>query len=192
MCKQPATSQLQEYANELLRRSVGDRTRAIYTRQIHKYLQFDESLPQCQSFKLDSLQYFIAQLHKDGKKHTSILGYVAALRYHCKIHRIANDLDSPILQMTLKGVRNMDTKSSHSRQVITTRILRKLCKAASSCFPPYEARLVQAVLAIAFYGFLRVSEYSKTKAGHVLLLTGCKVSATRVVITVPSSKFGKT
>ena len=76
--------------------------------------------------------------------------------------------------------------------MITTRILRKLCKAASSCFPPYEAKLVQAVLAIAFYGFLRVSEYSKTKAGHVLLLTGCKVSATRVVITVPSSKFGKT
>ena len=168
MSRQSKTSQLQDYATELLRRSVGDRTRSIYNNQIQKYLKFHESLPMGQCFKLESLRCFIACLHKDKKKHLSILGYVAALRYHCKIHSIANDLDSPIIQMTLKGARNVDSKNLHSRQVITIRKLTKLCRTASACFSPYEAQLVRAVLVTAFYGFLRVSEYSKTKAGHTL------------------------
>ena len=186
------TKQLQEHANELLRHSVGARTRDIYGKHVNTYIQFHNSLNLGTPFRLKSLRCFIAHLHKSGSRHSSVLSNMAALKYHCRLYGIANDLDSQVLKMTIRGVRNSNFPRSQPSRVITVTELGDINRMANSCFFKFEATLVRAVMTTAFFGFLRVSEYTKTCAGHSLLISGCDVSASKAVITIPSSKFGNT
>ena len=88
-----------------------------------------------------------------------------------------------------KGVFNTTFRKPRLQSVVTVNELKDFCKMTCSCFSLLKAGLVQAVMVTAFNRFLRVSEYTTTRAGQALLLSGCTISHKRAIIRVPSSKF---
>ena len=51
--------------------------------------------------------------------------------------------------------------------------------------------MLSSLFSVAFFGFLRVSEYASTPTGHTINLTGCKVKGECLQISIPSSKFSQ-
>ena len=171
--------------------SVRKSTREIYNRHLEEYVNFHQSNQLEGTFQLQSLRCYVAHLHQEGKAYSSILGRMSALKYYCRLNKQDNDLDDPTLLMTLRGVRNVTSHRTNTQgfsQVLSIRDLEKFNKIAAILFDPYRSRLIQATTVTAFFGFLRVSEYAKTKAGHTLQIEDCRVSKSQVTICIKSGK----
>ena len=119
---------------------------------------------------------------------------MSALKYFCRLKGQKNDLDNPTLLMTLRGARNVTSLCTNNRsfsQVLSIRDLQKFNRIATTLFEPYRARLIQAIMVTAFFGFLRVSEYAKTKAGHTLLVEDCRVGRRQATLYIRTGKCDK-
>ena len=88
---------------------------------------------------------------------------------------IPSDIDSDTVKYTLRGVDNLQVGLTETRTGCTVMQLAQLCEAAKSIYEKYEGCLVTSMFTMAFYGFLRVSEYSDSKAGHAILRSCCKI-----------------
>ena len=175
------------HAERLLEASVGVRTRAIYKRYIKEYHQVTG--PSLQ-FTEQKLCNFAAELHLRGKSHSTILGYVSALRYHCKIYNLKNDLESTRFAALLKGVKNT-VRPLLVSAVCLQSLLERMGRMAMIRFDQYEAILVGATVSLAFYGFLRVGEYTHNTAGHAVCYEGVTCCSGYLVVRIPSSKADK-
>lgn len=176
----------------LLVASVGGRTRVIYKRQVEQYLAFTETTPQLVIFDTESIKQFIAKLHLEGKAHATILTFISALNFHCKRYDITNSLSSHAVKAVLKGAKNLSVKNpALAHGCILFGQLKKLCALARSHYGEYEAALVCCAFSLAFFGFLRVGEYTVTSAGHAVRADGCTVSRGSLMVTIPSSKCNR-
>lgn len=175
----------------LLEASLSTRTRQIYDRYVNEYLVFssDEVV---ERFQQMSLGKFIAKLHLDGLASATILTYVSALKFYCKRHNVKNDLDSPQTKSILKGARNVPLSiAGPPKNACTINQLQRLVDLAKIQYSNYEAVLICSMFSMAFFGFLRVSEYALTPAGHTLKYTGCTREQGGLTISLLSSKTSK-
>ena len=63
---------------------------------------------------------------------------------------------------------------------------------AIAFFDRYKAKLLQATMSLAFFGFLRISEYADTGTNHSILLQGCWLEENALLIKIPSSITSRT
>ena len=171
--------------------SVRKSTREIYDKHIKEYTNFYQARELGRMFQLQSLRCYVAHLHQEGKAYSSILGRMSALKYFCRLQGRDNDLDDHTLLMTIRGVRNVNSQHTSTRslsQVISIKDLKNFSRITAVLFDTYRARLIQTAMVTAFSGFLGVSEYAKTKAGHTLLREDCRVGRSQVTIYLRSGK----
>jgi integrase len=170
---------------------VGRSTRAIYGKRIDEYLGF-VGLDGSAGFSSASVQRFVAKLHLEGRSHSTALSYVSAFQYHCKRHSISNELEMQQVKAVLKGFRNSPSSApAPQRGSCSVEQLGRLISLAGVQLDGYGCSLVSCMFSLAFFGFLRVSEYSCTPAAHALRLTGCNLTKDHADLTIPSSKTSR-
>ena len=182
---------MQKHADKLLTASIGTRTQNVYEKHISEYLEFSKNHRQ-ERFKNDSLSQYIAKLHLDGLTVSTITSRISALKFHCKRKNLHADLESVHVKAMLKGARNLEcSQSSKCKDGCTVTQLERIVDLAHILYSKYEATMLASMFSLAFFGFLRVSEYSFTSAGHTINFHGIELTRQGLKIAIPSSKFSR-
>ena len=107
------------------------------------------------------LSSFIAHLSVSGKAAATIASYVSGLSF---IHK-SKDLDDPadcvLVRKMIEGCRRDNPSRPDMRRPLTFTMLKAAFSGLKSvCSNLYEVSLFQAALLLAFFGFLRISEFT--------------------------------
>ena len=152
-------------ARDLINGSLAPSTKRVYACGQKRYLDF------CRAGNLapfpvteDQLCTFVAHLMDDGLQHSSIKGYLSAIRRLQIVKGMGDPFAAswPLLEYTLRGVKlhqanHKDTRSK-KRLPVTPDILRKLRKTwERECHNP-DYIMLWAACCTCFFGFLRSGE----------------------------------
>lgn len=165
---------LKASAEKLIQQSVTLSTGQCYTRYTNKYKKFCRRLNMRQYGKTspESVELWCAQLKEEGLGYTTIQSHLSALRHKFRRRGKPVLFDTDRLKLLMKGIKK--SQVSTLKQPVTLSHLRRLGKAADG-LNPYSAAEFRAMVSLAFYGFLRPSEFCISKAGHHLKLGDLKV-----------------
>ena len=159
--------QLKAKSQELLAMALAPSTRDSYATAFNKYEDFCKfhqlpAIPACQdsliAFSTD-LSYTLA--HTSIKVHLAAVGFHSAMKGH-PIHF----KDFKRLYYLLRGIKRVQgsTKRKKKRAPITPDMLKKINQNLFNSSKLYEDKIMLwAALLTAFYGFLRVSEYTSLR-----------------------------
>ena len=183
----------------LLLHSVAKPTQTLYTKQYKAYTEFALHYG-LQAYPLTehSLVLFATHLSRRSQSHKSIKRYMAGLSFFAQVLGHNNIFDSaPRLARLIRGIKRYQgqTFSRPQRSPITPLLLRQLgVNLFRSPMMPYEDKvMLWAAMLTAFFGFMRVSEYtSKLVGAHDPASTLCvrdvAVSQEMAIIQLKSSK----
>jgi hypothetical protein len=154
---------------------VSDRTYKSYAQAFSVFSEFCSMLGYDASSgaSVQLLAEFIAWLSLAGRAAATISLYVAGIGFWHKIRMLKNPVDDALIHRLLSGIRR-DKPAADIRQPITVHVLRKLIAILPSVTSTaYEACMLRAAFSIAFYGFLRLGEFtasSKKSTSDISLL----------------------
>lgn len=152
-------------AHDLIGNSLAPSTKRVYATGQRRYLEF------CKSYKLiafpateERLCTFVAHLMEDGLQHSSIKGYLSAVRRLQIVKGLGDPFAAswPLLEYTLRGIklrqaRHRDTQSK-KRLPITPDILQKLRESWEKDDHNHDHIMLWAACCTCFFGFLRSGE----------------------------------
>ena len=115
----------------------------------------------------DVLSAFVAMLAEEGLSYSSIRLYLSAIRYH----HIKSDLGEPgisamprlayiVKGVKREGVYTQSTKPQRERQPITPDTLKKMFTIWNGRSDLVDAKMLWAAACTAFFGFLRIGEFT--------------------------------
>ena len=147
-----------------------------------------------------TLRYFCTYLSKKVSYQT-IKVYLAGIRLLHLEHGLADPTrDAPLLTYLCTGIRRSCSKKARTRQPITIPLLHSIKRQLSnSSLTAQDKLLYWAAFTLAFYGFLRASEYSyptkrKYRNSSHLLLNDVTINKHSISVHLKRSKtdrFGK-
>lgn len=153
---------LEAETQRLLEASMAKSTRDTYKRGVSNFevfrnelnLRFEWPAP------LRHVTAFIAQLSIQGKSSSTINTYISALAYVHKINGWIDPTDNFIVKKLKEGCRR-ERSMTDSRRPISLPILKRLSELLPGfCKSTFEVRLFRAAFLLAFFGFLRVGEFT--------------------------------
>lgn len=135
---------------------------------------------------------FIAWLSLLGKAPATISLYVAGISFWQKLQFREDPTATPNIRQLMKGVRR-DKQRTDDRHPITGQILRVMIKSLPAITSStYEAAMFEAAFSIAFFGFLRLNEFTspnkRTKPEDTLSDRDIKIEGQTVIISLRHSK----
>ena len=149
---------LEEMVSSLVDASIAPTTKTVYMSGQRKYLDFCESI-QCQPLPMteDRACLFVVYLTDIGLKHSSIKGYLPAIRRLQVVAGLGNPFSASwsLLECTLKGVKHQEARSlvtrPQSRLPITPGILRHLRGIWGRSPHDYDAIMLWAACCMCFF-----------------------------------------
>ena len=169
---------------------VAPSTRHTYNSGINSFLQF------CSHFSITpypasslTLQFFCSNLAR-RVSYKTIKVYLAGIRLaHLELGYSDPTSDEP-LRLVIRGIRRWQGESPRQRLPITINLLRTLKQQLrTSNLLLIEQRLLWAAFTMAFYGFLRVSEFtSSANDSATLRWTDIQLSSSTLTVTLRQSK----
>lgn len=125
---------------------------------------------------------FIAWLSLKGCAPATIATYVAGVGFYHKFHGYADPTKDFLVSKLLEGCRR-DRRVTDTRAPITVPILITILGALPHvCSSRFEELMFKAAMLCAFFGFMRVGEFTADSANHiqdsVLLLSDIEFSST--------------
>ncbi|MGH0160067.1 UNVERIFIED_CONTAM: hypothetical protein FKN15_053966 [Acipenser sinensis] len=140
-------------------------TRSSYSTAWSSFTNFcEQNRISYTSYNLQLLLAFIAHLRLSLRlAPSSITCYLAGIQYQFRLQSIPSPLLSsvPEIRLTFRGMEKSLPPSSPSRQPISTDLLLHLIIALrQGCFNPFDDIVMETLCLIAFFGFLRCSEFS--------------------------------
>ena len=159
--------QLTQAANTLIAHSVAPSTRDKYNSHLQTYNKFCQDTDTTPfPTNQQTLIVFATFLHKANTSHQSINQHLAAVKYYTQVHGF--DLDIPSfsrLYRLLRGIKRSQgtTYKKPPRIPITPPLLTTLGRNLWNSSILFNNKvMLWAAMLTAFYGFLRVSEYTST------------------------------
>lgn len=129
-----------------------------------------------------TLQYFCAYVSQHISYKT-LKVYLSAIRLLHIEHDLPDPTDDSLLELVCRGIRRQQGDNKRPRLPITINILRTLKNQLRvSQYSPLEQRMLWASFTLAFYGFLRISEYTNLQWSDVT------VSGNEISIKLRQSK----
>ena len=173
-CAKPdwSSPQLDDLVCFYFKQSIAPSTAKTYESAIKRFLQFCtiRSYPPLPLTE-NALCNFVVMLATQGIKHSSLKGYLSALRY-LQLQGIGTDPkvgDMALLQQTIKGIKRVQSHQNLQPRVrlpITTEVLRAMQRSWNR--DPYDYRNVMlwAASAVCFFGFFRSGEITVPSASN--------------------------
>jgi len=97
-------------------------------------------------------------LESQGLALSTILAHVSAIKNHCAFKAIPITFNTDRFQMMIKGIKKRRAPRKETAK-LSKKQLRVLLRKANNLFSGEELCMYKALLSLAFYGFLRPSEY---------------------------------
>ena len=177
--------------------ALAPNTRASYRSGLNRYIKFcrqTSALP----FPLIQivLQLFVTSLARQ-LKYVTIKVYLCGIQYESIILGHPEQISSmPKLHYVMRGIRRSHPSNSVQRLPITPSHLRDMVNFVHNClFSDHDKAMWVSLILIAFFGLLRVSEYtcpSKNKFDHAIHLTPSDIEFSKcgniVHIAIKASK----
>ena len=194
----PPLEELQRQSSWLLLHSVADPTRAQYTAQYKTYREFARFY-NLQAFPLSehTLMLFATYLSNKGASHKGVKRYMAALNFFAHILGYHNVFASaPGLARLVRGIKRFqgNTATRPKRTPITPLLLRQMGRSLFRSPMLYADKvMIWAAMMTAFFGFLRISEYTSKLVrsfdpSTTLCVGDVSVAHTTAAIKLKSSK----
>jgi len=163
--KQLDITLLHRKAAHFLTNGLALSTRTTYIAGQHRYLNF------CQAIKAipipaseQTLLLFATHLADSSITYSTIKVYISAIRHmHVRegLHEDFSTQLTPRLHLTLKGIqKSQATSSQRTRLPITLKIMQSINGLLTEDPHSYNNILIWAACCLAFFGFLRVSEFT--------------------------------
>lgn len=156
--------------SRLLSASIAKSTMSTYTRGVRDFVGFRARLgiESLWPAPASHIINYIAQLSIEGKAPATIELQVASLAYVHKINNWDDPTDNFIIRKLKEGCRRLNRRTD-SRRPITRDILRQLSFLLPNlCSSSYEVALFRASFSLAFFGFLRIGEFTApSKKGDI-------------------------
>lgn len=185
---------LQNEADRLVAMSVADSTADVYGRHEKEFLHFSEKF----SLAIDSaatMELWVASLSRKGLGHGTILSRVSAIKHMFKKRGLTAVFDTDRFHLLLQGVKRLASgQKKVAKAPATISHLRRLGRAAGILGHGVDgACRFRAMVTLAFFGFLRPSEYCRSAAGHSLRVGDVRFLKRRsaMTITLHSYKHSK-
>lgn len=143
-------------------------------------------------FLPSTVEMWVASLTKAGLSYSSVMSHLSAIRFFCTSNSITPAFDTPKLKLMLKGVKRR-TPVTVPKGVPTVSHLQRLAAAARRVLTTDACKTFIAMITMAFYGFLRPSEFCETSARHHLRVdsVSLNVSHSRLKLRFRSFKHSK-
>lgn len=166
-CSRLSTT-LQSYlsaASQYMRSSLAKSTLKVYDSAWIRFNSF------CAFFSIPVLPvnisivcaYIMHCLLAQKMQPSSIKSQVSGIQFHlrCLDPSVCSLLGHPSIRLLLDGIKKEAPKGKDKRLPLTLSLVKKLVtKLRQGCFSPYVDSLLEAVFLCAFYGFLRVGEFT--------------------------------
>lgn len=146
---------------------------------------------------------FVSYLAKQGLAPSSIKVYLSAVRslhVHAGLHNELAEQLTPRLQMVLKGIKRERARSANpdsARLPITVEIMEKIKQVLARDPTKYNNIMLWAACCLAFFGFLRCSEFTipnqtgYDQGAHLSVgdvATDSRFSPTMIIVNIKQSK----
>lgn len=164
--------------DHLIEQALAPSTRRVYNKQVLKFKKFcsETKFQWPQAFKNEAIELWLTHLKNEGAASGTIRSHLSALRNYSLVHKIKAKLDTPRIKLILKGIQRQAATRSPAKNVVTTSHLRRLINASEIVHGKSvnHDRFV-AMICLAFYGFLRPSEFCVSSANHAVKWNNVKV-----------------
>lgn len=156
-------------------KSLAKSTASAYHRYWLKYESFCNEIGRSPNkFRNSVIIMWLTRLYQDKLTYGSILSHLSGLRHYCIKKNIRANLDTGSIRMTLSGIKK-DSPLPKKRGVVTRGHLKRLRCASQATLNNSNHVEFVAMVTMAFYGFLRPSEYCISEAGHHLSFGAIKL-----------------
>lgn len=156
---------LNDEAQRLLLASAATSTWSSYRTGLRAFDKFRESQNFAHNWPvpLAHLVSFIAFLSVKKLSFSTARLYIASISALHKLKNFSDPTAHFLIGKILEGYRRGSAQQVRTRGPITYPVLVKICKVLPSiCHSQYELFLFKAAFALAFFGFLRISEFALT------------------------------
>ena len=172
-------SDLNAAAQTYLNLGLSTSTRKGYKSGLHKYITFCtetnlQPVPVCE----DTLLFFATYLAQQHLSYPTIQVYLSAVRHSQIIAGKSLPLATPRLSYVLKGIRRSSviTYQTRERLPITFPIMERLHAVFAKHPGNYRDIMIWAACCLAYFGLLRVSEFTTSSPNHFDLSTDLLLS----------------
>ncbi|XP_069128859.1 integrase/recombinase xerD homolog [Argopecten irradians] len=162
----PPMGDIKVEANRLLQNAMANSTWKTYNSALQCFQTFRSSYNMSSIWPVpsDHLVQFISYMSLQGYSASTISTYMSGISHE---HNLRGQQDSTqcfIVKKIMEGAQR-GNKRVDARLPITLPLIRKLVTSLSSvCSSKYEAELFSAAFTLAFFGFLRVGEFSASSS----------------------------
>ena len=180
---------LEHTATHLISSSLSQSTRKSYNATLKDFSHFVSSLGpiyQSTSYNSGHVILYISHLFNNQVSPQTIATKMSALAYYFKLQGYPDITSQFLVAKTLSGVKKL-SPTVDQRLPITIPILQQLMSKCSSMGKSmYHILLLQAMMSVSFYGFLRPGEI--TKSPHNLMIDQLQLSSHKASITFRTFK----
>lgn len=139
-------------------------------------------------FTAKNIELWLTDLSLKHLSHSTILSRVSALKYYCDTHNIDPCiLATHRIKRMLKGIKSKAPVKKITKALSQKRLIR-LISTSSALFPKQLTIKINSMLSLAFYGFLRPSEYCNTTSNHSLLRKNITLKRSSLSFTLATYK----
>lgn len=165
---------------DLMGDALTKKSSKLYERYFNDYLKFCEemSLPVGGTQSATSVELWVASLAKKGLGYGTVQSHLTAVRHMFRRNGIDITWESERLAVALKGLKKRKQPSAGKVAVSLSQIM-VLHQSAEVSLPSYTCQMFKVIISLAFFGFLRPSEFCKTEEDHYLRRGDVKISESK-------------
>lgn len=181
---------LLEDADSLMDQALATSTKNIYAKHVSLFKTFCHQLgiDILDGFKAKAVEMWLARMHKEGVAYSTIRARLSALRNYSIRKNFRSELNTPQIQLMLKGIKKSG-RAKKVKTVVTLSHLRRLIRASRRALSEKRHSRFAAMITVAFFGFLRPSEFCSSRGTHGLQWNDVKFSRNQKSIRLTLSSF---
>ena len=167
-------------ARKLLKASLAQSTWSSYRNAVNGFIKFRMSFDLGSNWpaKLSDIVAYVAYLSIIGRAYSSISLHLSAIAFVHKLNNWPDPTTTFIITKLKEGCRRSNLSSDNRRPITSVLLSRLISILSAICKSSFETMLFRSVFLLAYFGFLRVSEYAcvskKSDTSRVLNL--CDIS----------------